>query len=176
MTLGLDAYATAVQPEIGQFNGAQVLGFFRGTNLEATIESAEQGTDENRITIRGFRPITPMRRRFMAPCPGAIPHRRPQRARAPVLDQCAGPAAATSGVTRAIRAEGADTGGDDVELLRWRRSRHHDGWRVMTAYVPGITETDLKKIILALQQLAAGRSNAVGTVTLATGSATTVGD
>jgi hypothetical protein len=44
----------------------------------------------------------------------------------------------------------------------------------MTAYVPGITETDLKKIILALQQLAAGRSNAVGSVTLATGTSTTV--
>jgi hypothetical protein len=44
----------------------------------------------------------------------------------------------------------------------------------MTAYVPGISETDLKKIVLALQQLAAGRSNAVGTVTLATGAATTV--
>jgi hypothetical protein len=44
----------------------------------------------------------------------------------------------------------------------------------MTAYVPGITETDLKKIVLAIQQLAAGRSNAVGTVTLATGSATTI--
>lgn len=44
----------------------------------------------------------------------------------------------------------------------------------MTAYVPGITETDLKKIVLALQQLAAGRSNAVGTITLATGVATTV--
>lgn len=44
----------------------------------------------------------------------------------------------------------------------------------MTAYVPGITETDLKKIILAIQQLAAGRSNAVGTVTLAAGAATTV--
>jgi hypothetical protein len=44
----------------------------------------------------------------------------------------------------------------------------------MTAYVPGIAETDLKKIVLALQQLAAGRSNAIGTLTLATGSATTV--
>lgn len=43
----------------------------------------------------------------------------------------------------------------------------------MTAYVPGITETDLKKIVLALQQLAAGRSNAVGSVTLTTGSSTT---
>jgi hypothetical protein len=35
-----------------------VLGFFRGTNLEATLESAEQGADESRITIRGFRPVT----------------------------------------------------------------------------------------------------------------------
>jgi hypothetical protein len=43
----------------------------------------------------------------------------------------------------------------------------------MTAYVPGINETDLKKIVLAIQQLAAGRSNATGSVTLATGSATT---
>jgi hypothetical protein len=58
LTLSLDAYATAVQPEIGQFSGSHVLGFFRGTNLEATIESSEQGTDDNRITIRGFRPIT----------------------------------------------------------------------------------------------------------------------
>lgn len=58
MTLSLDAYATAVQPEIAQFSGSHVLGFFRGTSLEATMESAEQGTDDNRITIRGFRPIT----------------------------------------------------------------------------------------------------------------------
>jgi len=58
LTLSLDAYATAVQPEVAQFNASHVLGFFRGSNLEATIESAEQGTDENRITIRGFRPVT----------------------------------------------------------------------------------------------------------------------
>jgi hypothetical protein len=44
----------------------------------------------------------------------------------------------------------------------------------VTAFVPGITETDLKKIILAIQQLAAGRSNATGTVTLATGTAATI--
>lgn len=44
----------------------------------------------------------------------------------------------------------------------------------MTAYVPGLTETDLGKIILAIQQLAAGRSNAVGRVTLTVSSATTV--
>lgn len=44
----------------------------------------------------------------------------------------------------------------------------------MTVYTPGITETDLKKIILSIQQLAAGRSNATGTVTLTQSSATTV--
>jgi hypothetical protein len=43
-------------------------------------------------------------------------------------------------------------------------------------FVPGITETDLKKVILSIQQLAAGRSNATGTITLNTGSATTVVD
>ena len=42
----------------------------------------------------------------------------------------------------------------------------------MTVYVPGINESDPKKVILAIQ-LAAGRSNAVGTVTLAVSSATT---
>lgn len=43
----------------------------------------------------------------------------------------------------------------------------------MTAYVPGLDESDLKKIILSLQQLAAGRSNAVGTVTLTASTTTT---
>lgn len=43
----------------------------------------------------------------------------------------------------------------------------------MTAYVPGSEETDLKKVILSLQQLAAGRSNAAGTLTLAANAATT---
>lgn len=46
----------------------------------------------------------------------------------------------------------------------------------MTCYVPGTYETDLKKINLSLGQLAAGRSNAVGTVTCSTLSSTTVED
>jgi hypothetical protein len=58
LTLTLDAYATAVQPEIAQFDSSHTLGFFRGPNLEATLESSEQGTDGNRLFIRGFRPIT----------------------------------------------------------------------------------------------------------------------
>ena len=58
LTLTLDAYATAVQPEISHFNSSHVLGFFRGDNLEATLESSEQGTDGQRLFIRGFRPVT----------------------------------------------------------------------------------------------------------------------
>jgi len=58
LTLSLDAYATAVQPEIAQFDSSNTLGFFRGVNLEAMLESAEQGTDGNRVTVKGFRPIT----------------------------------------------------------------------------------------------------------------------
>lgn len=47
----------------------------------------------------------------------------------------------------------------------------------MTVYVPGLEEKDLKKIITAIQQLSAGRSNAVGVVTLtASASSTTVVD
>lgn len=43
----------------------------------------------------------------------------------------------------------------------------------MTAYVPGLEEKNLRSVILSLQQIAAGRSNATGSVTLATSAATT---
>lgn len=43
----------------------------------------------------------------------------------------------------------------------------------MTVYLPEINETDLKKIVLAVQQLGSGRSNSVGEVTLTQNSATT---
>ena len=43
-------------------------------------------------------------------------------------------------------------------------------------FVPGIAETDLKKIVLSIQQLAAGRSNATGRITLNVSSAMTVVD
>lgn len=47
----------------------------------------------------------------------------------------------------------------------------------MTAFVPSITERDLAVIIRAIQQLASGRSNAVGSFTLQTGAgSTTVAD
>lgn len=54
----LDSYATSVTPEVAQFNSAHRLGFFRGDNLEAIFESAEQGMDARRMTVRGFLPVT----------------------------------------------------------------------------------------------------------------------
>lgn len=47
----------------------------------------------------------------------------------------------------------------------------------MTAYVPSLEEKDLKKFRRSIVELASGRSNATGTVTLATSAAsTTVND
>ncbi|NEU94817.1 hypothetical protein [Bradyrhizobium uaiense] len=43
----------------------------------------------------------------------------------------------------------------------------------MTVYLPGLNETDLKKIIRAVHELGSGRSNAIGTVTLAVSATST---
>jgi len=54
----LDSFAVSTQPLIAQFSSAHKMGFFSGTNLEATMETSEQGTDDNRIRVDSFRPIT----------------------------------------------------------------------------------------------------------------------
>lgn len=47
----------------------------------------------------------------------------------------------------------------------------------MSVYIPGLNEKDIKNVIRSIQQLSAGRSNAVGTVTLrASATSTTVSD
>lgn len=53
----LDSFAVSTQPLIAQFSSAHKLGFFSGANLEATLETAEQGTDGRRIFVNGFRPV-----------------------------------------------------------------------------------------------------------------------
>lgn len=59
MTQSLDNFTSAIVPELAVFDANHLLNFFRGPNLEATLETAEQGTDNNRIKIRnGFRPVT----------------------------------------------------------------------------------------------------------------------
>src|SRR6185437_12076937 len=58
LTISLDSFGSAVQPQIAQFDATNKLGFFSGPNLEAIVESAEQGTSGNEIYVNGFRPIT----------------------------------------------------------------------------------------------------------------------
>lgn len=54
----LDSFAVSTQPLIAQFNSAHKLGFFSGSNLEATTETAEQGADGERLMVDGFEAIT----------------------------------------------------------------------------------------------------------------------
>ncbi|WP_316219385.1 hypothetical protein [Bradyrhizobium sp. SZCCHNR2026] len=59
MTQSLDGFQAAIVPELAAFDGSHALSFFRGPNLEATLETAEQGTDGRRIRMkRGFRPVS----------------------------------------------------------------------------------------------------------------------
>src|SRR3954470_5135159 len=58
LTTSLDDFSTSTTPEIAAFDPAHKLNFFRGANLEAVVDSAEQGTDGTRIKVRGFRPVT----------------------------------------------------------------------------------------------------------------------
>jgi hypothetical protein len=57
LAASLDSFAVATQPLIAQFNSDHKMGFFSGSNLEATLETAEQGTDGRRIFVNGFRPV-----------------------------------------------------------------------------------------------------------------------
>lgn len=58
VTESMDDFPTAVTPELAAFSAGHALGFFRGENLEATLSTAEQGTDARRLKVRGFRPVT----------------------------------------------------------------------------------------------------------------------
>lgn len=58
LAVSLDNFAVSSTPVLSQFNSTFKLGFFTGSNLEATLESAEQGTDGTRVFFRGFRPVT----------------------------------------------------------------------------------------------------------------------
>lgn len=59
LTQPLDSYESTTTPELGVFNSSHVLGLLRGNNLEATLETPEQGEPgDGRIFIRGVKPKT----------------------------------------------------------------------------------------------------------------------
>jgi hypothetical protein len=59
ITQSFDSLSTAVVPELAAFDTEHLASFFRGPNLEATLETPEQGTDGQRIKLKiGFRPVS----------------------------------------------------------------------------------------------------------------------
>lgn len=54
----LDDISSASIASLSAFDTTHKLGFFTGTNLEATLETGEQGADGRRVYINGVRPIT----------------------------------------------------------------------------------------------------------------------
>lgn len=54
----LDDYASGSLPELAAFDTDHKMAFFRGDALEATVDTAEIGTDGKRVFVRGFRPVT----------------------------------------------------------------------------------------------------------------------
>lgn len=58
MTTSLDEFSSTGSPELASFTSDHKIAFFRGSNMEATLETGEQGTDGRRIFVRGFRPVT----------------------------------------------------------------------------------------------------------------------
>jgi hypothetical protein len=55
----LDSVTTASLSQLSGISTSHVLGFFSGTPLEATLDTAEQGDDTGRrVRVKGFRPIT----------------------------------------------------------------------------------------------------------------------
>jgi hypothetical protein len=54
-----DSLSTVIVPELAAFDTGHLASFFRGPNLEATLETSEQGTDGQRIKLKvGFRPVS----------------------------------------------------------------------------------------------------------------------
>jgi hypothetical protein len=58
LPFSLDDVSTAALSKLSMVDPSHKLGFFTGGNLEATLDSAEQGVDGRRVRVKGFRPIT----------------------------------------------------------------------------------------------------------------------
>lgn len=54
----LDDISNAALSKISIIDSSHKLGFFTGANLEATLQTPEQGGDGRRIYVSGFRPVT----------------------------------------------------------------------------------------------------------------------
>jgi hypothetical protein len=57
LAASLDSFAVSTQPLIAGFSSEHKMGFFSGASLEATLETAEQGSSNERVYLGGFRPV-----------------------------------------------------------------------------------------------------------------------
>jgi hypothetical protein len=57
LPFSLDDVSTAALSKLSAVSSAHKLGFFSGANLEATLDTSEQGMDR-RMRVKGFRPVT----------------------------------------------------------------------------------------------------------------------
>lgn len=58
MTVSLDSFAAAALAAFSGFDALNRLGFFNGSNLEARLDTADQGGDRKRIRVKWLRPDT----------------------------------------------------------------------------------------------------------------------
>lgn len=58
MSQSLDVFPAVAAVALSAFSDTHMLGFFNGPNLQAILQTADQGDDENRITVSSLRPVT----------------------------------------------------------------------------------------------------------------------
>jgi hypothetical protein len=58
MTQSLDSFAPISAVALSAFTDVHALGFFNGPNLQAILQTSDQGDDEKRIMVQELRPVT----------------------------------------------------------------------------------------------------------------------
>lgn len=84
LSFSLDSFASSSFAQLSIFDTSHKLGLFTGSNKEATLLSAEQDLDGQRIIVRGFIPITDA-----AGCFGSLSYRETQQASASFTSETA---------------------------------------------------------------------------------------
>lgn len=66
MTVSLDSFAGAALAALSGFDASNRLGFYNGSNLEALLDTSDQGGDRERIRVQWLRPDTDAQECFCA--------------------------------------------------------------------------------------------------------------
>lgn len=84
LTFSLDSVSDSVAASLSAATTDHEIGLFDGSNLEAVLETAEQGMGTQRFVVKGFRPITDA-----SDAMGSIKHRSTQQAAAATTTETA---------------------------------------------------------------------------------------